>query len=581
VIWFLSDLGRLAAERGAIEALEQEADWLAGTRWHLDATGLAVDAIVRVHGHDWPISLSYPALFPAAPIAVRPQTVGERWSGHQYGDGTLCLEWGPDNWHQGVTGRQMLESAHRLLSAEHPPDPSDRQITPSRHHLTAGQALRVHRWRIYVGEALQERLERAPTPAWVDFSLHPQTNSVLVILQTVQADGAEPWHNPDVPTTLHRDAGSALLEHAVVRHAPIAMVATELPSTIPELDALLVSHGQPPVESVRFPENDVPPSVLLLDAVGTPHFFYRWDSNLDLLPVALVRPGSQQAASRLPSEYQALADKTVGIVGLGGVGSKLAVSLARTGVDRFLLVDEDVFLPENVVRHALDLHNTGEHKADAVAAAIQRISPSANVQVDRVHLTGQESNAIVNGVLRKLGRCDMLIDATASPRLFNLLAAVALTAEKPMLWVEVFGGGIGGLIARSRPSKEPSPVTIRQAFHQFTVDHPATEFEAVAQYAVEEDGHVLTATDADVNVVSGLATQLALDTLIGREPSAYPYSMYLIGFRRAWVFEAPLQVLPIATEHLCDVTQPEQDEHTVQAGLEFLGVLLKQVESCE
>ncbi|MCT4372027.1 ThiF family adenylyltransferase [Yangia mangrovi] len=40
-----------------------------------------------------------------------------------------------------------------------------------------------------------------------------------------------------------------------------------------------------------------------------------------------------------------LADKSVGIVGCGSVGSKVAASLCRTGVGKFLLIDEDIFFP--------------------------------------------------------------------------------------------------------------------------------------------------------------------------------------------------------------------------------------------
>ena len=60
-----------------------------------------------------------------------------------------------------------------------------------------------------------------------------------------------------------------------------------------------------------------------------------------------------ETAPRLPAEYAGLAPVRVGIVGLGSLGSKIAVSLARSGLRRFLLVDDDVLLPENICRHEL------------------------------------------------------------------------------------------------------------------------------------------------------------------------------------------------------------------------------------
>jgi hypothetical protein len=40
--------------------------------------------------------LIYPGLFPDVPAYIRPQKLGEQWSGHQYkGSGVLCLQYGP------------------------------------------------------------------------------------------------------------------------------------------------------------------------------------------------------------------------------------------------------------------------------------------------------------------------------------------------------------------------------------------------------------------------------------------------------------------------------------------------------
>jgi [CysO sulfur-carrier protein]-S-L-cysteine hydrolase len=77
------------------------------------------------------------------------------------------------------------------------------------------------------------------------------------------------------------------------------------------------------------------------------------------------------------------------------------------------------------------------------------------------------------------------IDATANPDILNLVSAVCAVTSKPALWAEVFGGGIGGLIARCRPNLEPSPQYMRRAivdFKRFNYigewhSHPA--FEAV------------------------------------------------------------------------------------------------------
>ena len=168
-VWFLADPERLNRERREIEQLEQAAGWLVGTNWSLNG-GLCLDAVIRAHGHDYQVRMSYPALFPSVPLAVRPLNAEESWTGHQYGgiDGPLCLEWGPDNWHPEVTGAQMLESAYNLLSTENPrgADRKEARVSaPSRHQLTVGQELRRASLRWYLGRELTERLDSLATPA--------------------------------------------------------------------------------------------------------------------------------------------------------------------------------------------------------------------------------------------------------------------------------------------------------------------------------------------------------------------------------------------------------------------------------
>jgi len=62
---------------------------------------------------------------------------------------------------------------------------------------------------------------------------------------------------------------------------------------------------------------------------------------------------------RRPAARAALSSKRVAVVGCGSAGSKIAASLARSGVRAFTLVDEDVFFPGNLVRNELDWRAVG------------------------------------------------------------------------------------------------------------------------------------------------------------------------------------------------------------------------------
>ncbi len=74
-----------------------------------------------------------------------------------------------------------------------------------------------------------------------------------------------------------------------------------------------------------------------------------------------------------------LAHKRVGIVGLGSGGGFVALSLAMSGVGRFVLIDDDTLEAANVVRHVADLREVGRPKPEAVADLIRQRNPNAEV----------------------------------------------------------------------------------------------------------------------------------------------------------------------------------------------------------
>jgi len=573
--WFLDNLPRVALEREAIQSLAESVDWLKDPTWHLRG-GLVLEATIEVHGQNFPIRMTYPATFPALPPALRPQQDDVRWSGHQYADGTLCLEWGPDTWRPEITGRQMLESAYALLQIEKATVEGESPIAPSRHELSLGQSLRSTEARVFVSDTLHEKLRSVGDHGGqARLSYHFQHKSCLVVIQRVEIAG-DLWLNEDVPPTLRQAPESSLLERAIIFRLHVDAAETIAISTVEELDTLLAAHGRETLSVAQTKVNAAKPlSAIVVDRQGGLHFLLRYifDSP-NLHAPAIMRP-SASATGRSSPEFSSLADKSVAIVGLGSVGSKMAESLARSGVRRFVLVDHDVFLPENVVRNALDLHNTGELKVHAVAQRLTKIAPTVKVDCSTVHLVGQESNALVASAVRRVGQCDVIIDATANPRVFAMLAQLALAQQRPLIWTEVFGGNLGGMIARSRPGKDASPFVVRDAYFAYTREHPFEKDVEFDNYdAISADGHVLIASDAQVSVVANYAVQFALDSLLEREPSRFPQSLYLVGMDRRWVFEAPMHNVAIETPPPSVTTDEVSDAAESAATMEFLTGLL-------
>lgn len=84
---------------------------------------------------------------------------------------------------------------------------------------------------------------------------------------------------------------------------------------------------------------------------------------------------SMMSARHTPKVHERLKRASVAICGLGGLGSHIAIMLARVGVGRLRLIDFDIIEPSNLNRQAYSIDDLGAFKADALSAQIARINP--------------------------------------------------------------------------------------------------------------------------------------------------------------------------------------------------------------
>ncbi len=130
----------------------------------------------------------------------------------------------------------------------------------------------------------------------------------------------------------------------------------------------------------------------ILEAGDSVHFIRRGEvpsaESMETLLVARHTPGVHERVRR----------GVVGIAGLGGLGSTVAVALARTGVGKLVLADFDVVEPSNLNRQQYTVAQIGMYKAEALRELLRQINPYVEVVASVVRLDESNVPGIFGGV---------------------------------------------------------------------------------------------------------------------------------------------------------------------------------------
>lgn len=92
------------------------------------------------------------------------------------------------------------------------------------------------------------------------------------------------------------------------------------------------------------------------------------------------------AARHTPGVHKKLKKARVGIAGLGGLGSNIAISLSRMGVGHIKLIDFDVVEPSNLNRQQYFVDQIGMFKTDALLETLKRINPYIEYEAINIYI---------------------------------------------------------------------------------------------------------------------------------------------------------------------------------------------------
>ncbi|MBR2715942.1 MAG: thiamine biosynthesis protein ThiF [Ruminococcus sp.] len=109
---------------------------------------------------------------------------------------------------------------------------------------------------------------------------------------------------------------------------------------------------------------------------------------------------------------------TVAICGLGGLGSNIAVALARAGVGKLILIDFDKVDISNLHRQQYKANQIGVNKTDALAHNLYEIAPYIAIETHCVRITENNAKKLLESADII---CEAFDDAEAKAMLTNLV----------------------------------------------------------------------------------------------------------------------------------------------------------------
>lgn len=110
---------------------------------------------------------------------------------------------------------------------------------------------------------------------------------------------------------------------------------------------------------------------------------------------------------------------TVAVCGLGGLGSNIAIALARAGIGKLILVDFDRVDITNLHRQQYKASQVGEYKTRALSVCLKEIAPYIELETHTVRIT--EDNTT-----RLLEDADIICEAFDNPECKAMLVNIVL-----------------------------------------------------------------------------------------------------------------------------------------------------------
>jgi len=130
--------------------------------------------------------------------------------------------------------------------------------------------------------------------------------------------------------------------------------------------------------------------------------------------------------------FNKISSASIAVVGIGGVGSHAVEALARTGVGKLIIIDDDKIELSNINRQIWALNSTiGKNKVDVARERLLDINPAAEIIAENKRLTADSVNKLIPKEI------DFVIDAIDS--IIDKVALIGFCLENDISIISCMG----------------------------------------------------------------------------------------------------------------------------------------------
>jgi hypothetical protein len=481
---------------------------------------LTIEIDLLIKNNTYHFDVIFPQYFPYQPIIVK-SLEKIKLSKHQYNDNSMCLKWGIDNWNEEITIKDILENLIELISIENPFG-ENHGIASSGDKFTLTQEIQRSGMSFIMDELDFELFKKQ----YGNGTFITKTTGHYILHFIKSVDKHKKHYSfkkfKSLTKFTYSKSDMSLEEFKINK---LDQLANKMFKENDPAHLVISSDNKCLLAFIRFATEDEKAQALKkLSLVEQEKWKNEKPRVLEWITPKYI---NDEKEKRIQIDENVL-NKKIAILGLGSVGSRVLLDLARAGFSNFILCDDDIFMPNNIVRHELFSDSIGEYKVVALSNRINKeINPKAFFDLHLFALNGQQSTIHTQHMLDNLATADLIIDCTANSNLIFSLNELVSQQDINYLSGSVISGGLGNILIIREKGKAISLVDLVESQKKFFRINHLEQF-LTTDYSGKIGSTEYVATMSDISIISGIIGKNAIHLLSGKKEEILKSDIYIM-----------------------------------------------------